>query len=255
MTAAHEAPVLLRLIGALMLALAGAAAAADAACREITFEATPYTVCRADPAQARLFLRDEAGRTIGTFSRLARLVESRGRRLRMAMNGGMYHADRRPVGLYVEEGREIAPLVTGDGPGNFGLTPNGVLCLTGAAARIMTTDAYARDRPACRFAAQSGPMLVIGSDLHPRFLPDSASRTLRNGVGAGPEGDLLMAISDAPVTFHSFARLFRDRLDADNALFLDGAVSRLYAPGLGRADFGLPLGPILAVIGPAGAGE
>ena len=56
------------------------------------------------------------------------------------------------------------------------------------------------------------------------------------------------AISDGAVTFHEFASLFRDRLDAPNALFLDGQVSRLYAPMIGRNEPGLDMGPIVGVV-------
>ena len=64
-------------------------------------------------------------------------------------------------------------------------------------------------------------------------------------------GVVVFAISDSPVTFDTFARLFRDALACPNALFLDGSVSSLYAPGLKRDDEFLPLGPIVGVVGPA----
>ena len=91
-------------------------------------------------------------------------------------------------------------------------------------------------------------MLVINGALHPRFLSDSTSRNIRNGVGIARDGLLYAAISDEAVTFHEFARLFRDQLETPNALFLDGRVSRLYAPGIGRHDIGFPMGPILGVL-------
>jgi uncharacterized protein YigE (DUF2233 family) len=53
------------------------------------------------------------------------------------------------------------------------------------------------------------------------------------------------------VNFHRFARLFRDVLKTPNALYMDGKVSRLYAPALGRHDIGFPMGPILGVLQPA----
>jgi uncharacterized protein YigE (DUF2233 family) len=49
------------------------------------------------------------------------------------MNAGMFHEDLRPVGLYIEDGAEEMRLVTRDGPGNFGLLPNGVLCISDTA--------------------------------------------------------------------------------------------------------------------------
>ena len=59
-----------------------------------------------------------------------------------------------------------------------------------------------------------------------------------------------MVISETPVNFHQFGRLFRDLLETPQALYLDGSVSRLWAPGIGRRDVGRPLGPILGVVRP-----
>jgi uncharacterized protein YigE (DUF2233 family) len=92
-------------------------------------------------------------------------------------------------------------------------------------------------------------MLVIDGALHPRFLPDSDSRFIRNGVGATEAGDrVVFAISERAVTFHEFGRFFRDHLGLPQALYLDGNVSRLHAPGLGRSDLGRWMGPIVAVV-------
>jgi uncharacterized protein YigE (DUF2233 family) len=94
-------------------------------------------------------------------------------------------------------------------------------------------------------------MLVIGGKLHPRFLPDSASLNIRNGVGVTPEGLVRMAISNEAVTFHAFASFFRDMLGTPDALYLDGSVSRLYIAATGRHDVGFPMGPILGTAVPA----
>ena len=167
----------------------------------------------------------------------------------MAMNAGMFHPDRAPVGLYIEDGIEQMRIVTRAGPGNFGLLPNGVLCLTQARAQIIESRAFAAAPPPCRDATQSGPMLVIDGALHPRFLPESDSRNLRNGVGVDATGQIVhLVISDAPVNFHHFARFFRDHLGLSQALYFDGRVSRLYAPEIGRADIGLPVGPIIGTV-------
>ncbi|MGR3512397.1 MAG: phosphodiester glycosidase family protein [Paracoccaceae bacterium] len=217
-------------------------------CRDVAFEDTSFTICEADPAAAEiaLYLSDSDGHVLGTFDNLVSAVETG--RIAWAMNGGMYHSDRRPVGLYIEDGREVAPLVTREGPGNFGLLPNGVLCLSDTGASVTESRVFATQDKACTFATQSGPMLVIDGALHPRFLPNSDSLNIRNGVGVTPEGMLVAAISNEPVNFHRFARLFRDVLGTPNALFLDGTISRLYAPGLDRHDLGFPMGPILGVV-------
>ena len=57
-----------------------------------------------------------------------------------------------------------------------------------------------------------------------------------------------IAVSNAPVTFHQFARLYRDHLGLPQALFFDGKVSRLHAPALGRSDGGFPVGPIVGLV-------
>jgi len=238
---------------AALLLLAATAAPAGASCETGSFEGVPYTACTVDPENedVRTFYRTGSGALIGSFASLADHLEQMDADLAIAMNGGMYHPDRRPVGLYVENGRELSKLVLSDGPGNFGLLPNGVFCLADRGARIIESRAFARERPGCDFATQSGPLLVEDGRLHERFLPDSTSLFLRNGVGVRPDGKLVLAISDAPLNFHRFARLFRDRLGTPDALYIDGRVSRLYAAELGRADIGLPMGPILGVVRPA----
>lgn len=167
------------------------------------------------------------------------------------MNAGMYHPDFTPVGLYVSDGAQEHDLVTAGGGGNFGLLPNGVFCAGGARPyRVIESRAFADAGPECRIATQSGPMLVIDGALHPRFLVDSDSRYIRNGVGVSADGQTAwFAISDRAVTFHEFGRLFRDGLGARDALYFDGSISRLYAPSLRRADFGRRLGPIIGYVG------
>jgi len=94
-------------------------------------------------------------------------------------------------------------------------------------------------------------MLVIDGALHPRFLVDATSRKRLNGVGVKEDGSVVFVLSDTPVTFHVFASYFRDDLKTPNALYLDGAISRLYAPELSRADAGVAMGPIVGVVGKA----
>ena len=220
-----------------------------AGCESTVFEDVPLTVCTADPANddIRLFLNDDAGRPLGSFNNIINTLP-KGKTLAFAMNAGMYHPDRRPVGLYVEDREAIAPIVTRDGPGNFALLPNGVLCLDAGQAWIIESRRFDRQDMACAYATQSGPMLVIDGKLHPRFLAGSDSRFRRNGVGVDRNGTLFAVISDAPVNFHRFARFFRDVLKTPNALFMDGKVSRLYAPDLSRHDIGFPMGPMLGVV-------
>ncbi|MEM9909222.1 MAG: phosphodiester glycosidase family protein [Pseudomonadota bacterium] len=198
----------------------------------------------------RLFLDDpDNGRTLGSFNNLSEMLERDGRQLLFGMNAGMYHLDRSPVGLFVEEGEVRSPIVTRDGPGNFGLLPNGVFCIRSGRADVFETLDFVRRGIECLYASQSGPMLVIEGALHPRFLQDSDSVFIRNGVGTSTDGrDAFFVISEAPLNFHTFARFFRDHLGLSQALYFDGNISRLFAPDLDRQDGGFPMGPIVGVV-------
>lgn len=238
-------------LGALLaavLSLSAFPATAEPDCRQVTHDGNSYTVCtlRADQDDIRLWHSDADGRLYGGFSAIDSALRSEGKRLVFAMNAGMYHDDRSPVGLYLDHGTQSGPLVTREGPGNFGLLPNGIFCIGDGTAAVIESRAYAASPPECRYATQSGPMLVIDGALHPRFLPKGTSRYIRNGVGVAADGVTIhFAISDNRVNFHSFGRLFRDELKTPNALYFDGKVSRLHAPSVGRSDSGFPLGPIV----------
>lgn len=239
----------------MVVAMALPAAASDI-CRRISHDGQGYVVCEvtaADEPALQLWQDDEYGQPLRNFNNVRRMLRPE-QILTFAMNAGMYHSDYRPVGLLVQDGQEVSPLVTGASDDNFGMLPNGVFCAGSKMPfRVIQTLDYAAQRPDCRLATQSGPMLVIDGDLHPRFLVDSDSRYVRNGVGVAPDGQTAwFAISDRPVTFYQFGRFFRDGLGVRDALYLDGSISRLYAPGLGRADFGRSLGPIIGLVAPQG---
>jgi len=247
---------MIRAAEALAAVLAVVPGAALGHCAQLTHDEIPYTICEAAAGDdLRLFLNDGNGTAFGSFDRIEAALAPQGLALGFAMNAGMYHPDRRPVGLYVEGGETQARLVTSEGPGNFGMLPNGVFCLGEAGFAVIESRAFA-DAPAeCHHATQSGPMLVIDGELHPRFLPDSSSRLIRNGVGVSADGErAFFAIANRPVSFHQFGRLFRDALEVPQALYFDGNVSRLHAPGMGRSDWGRQMGPIVGLVVPLAEG-
>ena len=241
---------MIRLAAILCAALSLPAEAAE--CRNENYHGNAYTICEVDLTAERLelFLADENGNVFGHFGILNAALKEDGLSLGFATNAGMYHEDRRPVGHYVENGIEVQRVIPNAGPGNFGLLPNGILCLRDGRADVFETGAFLENTLACRSATQSGPMLVIEGALHPRFLPDSTSRYIRNGVGTSDDGTrAVFAISNNTVTFHEFGTLFRDLLKTPNALYFDGNVSRLRAPDLGRSGIGFTaLGPIIGVV-------
>ncbi|MFK7838466.1 MAG: phosphodiester glycosidase family protein [Sulfitobacter sp.] len=237
---------------AALLVLLWVVPASATECRKENYAGNAYTICEVDLTRERLelFLADKDGKTFGHFGTLDSVLAADGHKLGFATNAGMYHDDRSPVGHYLENGVEVQRVIPNAGPGNFGLLPNGVLCLREGRADVFETLTYLDQAPACRSATQSGPMLVIDGALHPRFLVDSTSRYIRNGVGTSSNGTrAVFAISDTTVTFYEFGTLFRDHLGMQNALYFDGNISRLRAPDLGRSGTGFTsLGPIIGVV-------
>lgn len=222
-------------------------------CEDVEYSGNLYTTCEVDMAtdDLRLFLNDTKGAPYGHFTSVDRALAGQGEQLSFAMNAGMYHTDRSPVGHYVENNNEKMRVIPNAGPGNFGLLPNGVFCVSEDRADVIETLTFVGQSPNCKYATQSGPMLVIDGELHPRFLSDSTSRYLRNGVGTTADGQrVVFVISRNAVTFHDFGSLFRDGLDIPSALYFDGNVSRLYAPDVDRHDSGFRMGPIVGVVIP-----
>ena len=232
-----------------VLALIWATPAAAVTCENIESLGNSYTVCTVDAVadDLRLFLRDEEGQNFGNFLNIDGMLEDA--QLSFAMNAGMYHADRSPVGYFMQNGLQAMRVILNAGPGNFGLLPNGVLCINDTDVKVYETLRFVDKGPACRDATQSGPMLVIDGALHPRFLSDGTSKYIRNGVGTIEDGSTAMfVISNNAVNFYDFGILFLDVLRTPNALYFDGKVSRLHAPSIGRSDLGFRLGPIVGVV-------
>jgi uncharacterized protein YigE (DUF2233 family) len=208
-----------------------------------------FTVVRVDLAtqQLRLFWRDDEGRPLRRLDKLSAWLKGQGKTLVFGMNAGMYHADAGPVGLLVIDGHEISPLNLASGEGNFFLKPNGVFLIGAKGPRVVDSMDYPLARDGVRYATQSGPLLLKNGEIHPAFSANSASRYIRNGVCAlGTQA--IFVITERPVTLHEFASFFRDELRCREALYLDGAVSSLHSPRLGRNDHWSELGPLFGVV-------
>lgn len=226
---------LLRAISLLfVLALSGSALGASA--YSIRHQGGDFDVYRLDKGEEqdlRFFWKRENGTPYGSIHKLREALEAEGRTLIFAVNGGIYSEQFTPLGLYIENGRRYYKLNRGDGGGNFFLLPNGVFYITDKGARVVETDDYA-PRGSVINAMQSGPILVGNGRIHPRFIKDYHSKYIRNGVGVDREGRVVFAISNQPVNFYDFATLFKDALGCPNALYLDGSISEMHAPGLFR---------------------
>ncbi|WP_426339661.1 phosphodiester glycosidase family protein [Pseudoduganella sp. S-14] len=220
-----------------------------AACGTMRAGEPHFTVITVDPLRERLqlFLNDEQGHPYKRLERVAAALDGRGQHLSFGMNAGMYHADYSPVGLFVADGVELSPLNLSPGKGNFFLRPNGVFLVSDAGAQVVESSAYPALAGKARLATQSGPMLLSNGVINPLFDPDSHSLHVRNGVCA-LDGKAVFVISEERVNFYQFARYFRDVLKCRDALYLDGSVSSLYSPALGRNDYRADLGPMIGVI-------
>jgi len=186
--------VLKPLLGAGLFCLAATPLDAEpgAPCRADSHLQKSYVVCEFDLTryELKLFWKQPDGEVYGSLQRIPRSEAAKKDSLVFATNGGMYRPDRSPVGLYIENGRELSRAETAAGGGNFYMKPNGIFFVGGKTAGILETGRFLRERPRADLATQSGPMLVIGGRLHPRFLADSNSAKIRNGVGIDTAGVL-----------------------------------------------------------------
>lgn len=217
------------------------------------FKGAPYSGISVDPDKEDIHLhwKNAAGEKYQSIHRLKQDLEKKGETVLMITNAGMYNPDNSPQGLFIERSKVLVPIDTSRGPAgqtlNFYLQPNGVFYINGAGAHIVTTPRFPRSTKGIRFATQSGPMLVIDGQIHPKFRKGSPNTNIRSGVGILPDGKVIFMISDRPVNFFDFATLFRDGLGCTQALYLDGAISQMYLPASRRQDLGGDFGPILAV--------
>ncbi len=187
-----------------------------------------YTV---DPKQHHLefYWKDDSAKIIRSIQNLKSYVERTQSKLLFAMNGGMYMENNAPLGLFVQHKKTLSKLNTSSGNGNFYLKPNGVFYVTVSDQPVVcTTDDY-KDTGQVKFATQSGPMLVVGGQIHSAFKEGSQNVNIRNGVGVLPDGKAVFAMSKAGINFYDFASYFKT-LGCKNALYLDGFVSRTYLP-------------------------
>jgi uncharacterized protein YigE (DUF2233 family) len=212
-------------------------------CTNTDFEGSRFWVCRASgPVEVR-----------GGYRRFADLAQALGGRaddVAFAMNAGMFDDQGKAIGLLVEDGRELKAINRREGGGNFHLMPNGVFFIRrDGSSQIVTSDSYYGGKDVA-FASQSGPMLLIGGKMHPKLTVDGTSRHIRNAVGIDRGAQPIFVISRDPVSFGKLARLFRDRLDVRDALYLDGSVSSLWDPANDRLDAFTDLGPMVVAFKP-----
>jgi uncharacterized protein YigE (DUF2233 family) len=193
----------------------------------------------------RLYWKNDRNEQFNSIGNLKTWIESKNKKLVFAMNGGMYMEDRSPLGLYIENTKQVRRLNTAHGSGNFYLQPNGVFYITaGNNAAICKTSDF-KNNGKIKYATQSGPLLVVDGSINSVFTKGSSNTNIRNGVGILPNGEVIFSMSKDAVNFYDFAKYFQD-MGCKYALYLDGFVSRTYLPEKNwiqtDGDFGIIIG-------------
>lgn len=207
-------------------------------------------VCKVNPHQYQIevYNQQQSNRDVHNFNSLALLKKND---LIFAVNGGMFEEDLSPVGLLISGGNVYNEInLRHNGKGNFyDLPPNGVFLIDRKnKAYIVPSEKYAALKLSPLMATQSGPMLVIKGEFNESFREGSSNLNIRNGVGVDKYGNVLFVNSIDPVNFYEFAAFFRDELQCDDALYLDGFVSQYYIPGFhGALQQRYPLGVFITV--------
>ena len=222
--------------------------------QKVEYEKVVYEVCIADykHSQVRTMWKNSDGRPYETLIHVWGSLQALPLTPVFAINAGIYMDNLTPLGLYIEGGRQLRPLNTKKGLfGNFYVQPNGVLAIwPDGRATVNTTAwfaAHLKDRRPT-FATQSGPMLVIGGKINANFKEGSAHRLIRNGVGV-TKNAIVLVKSEGPTSFYDFAKLFRDKLGAQNALYLDGNISDSMSSEHGPLWPGQAFGAMIVVTG------
>lgn len=207
----------------------------------------------------------KAGKTLkGQYD----LLKSKGITPVALMNGGMFNPDYGPTGFMVtDDGNKktivAAPLNDKEGSGNFFMKPNGVFIVdTSNKYYVMSTVDFKKNKELnqpggykkIKYATQSGPMLIYNNKINSQFKRGSSNLNIRNAIGTSTvfPKKVFMAISDDKVNFYDIAFLFKYVFKCDNALYLDGFVSKLFFNDSKSKKQSSPdntqlLGPILSV--------
>ncbi|MAS92096.1 MAG: hypothetical protein CMO55_02775 [Verrucomicrobiales bacterium] len=213
----------------------------------ITHQGADFFVYRLDPKKEKLelYLGEKKGKP-NTFPQLQERLTKQGKKLKFAMNSGIFEGTFLPTGLHIAEGKTVTKLNLddfkkereGQFTPNFFLKPNGVFFLRkDGTAGVLESGKYATSGEKPVLATQSGPLLVENGTIHPVLEASSTSRRTRNGVGVASDGTIILVCSDwsgrdtGESNLYHFAELFRDKLDCKNALYLDGDISYVYIEG------------------------
>ena len=172
-----------------------------------------------------------------------------------ATNGGMFEPDKKPVGLYIENGIVVKPINLKESIGNFYMNfneqknSNGFFLIdtngNGNVYKANEFNIFIKNK--IKFATQSGPLLVYNDSINSKFNINSTNLNIRNGVGIIDSNFISFVISNEPVTFYEMASIFKNLLHCKKALYLDGGISRMYIKDI-KPELGGNFGVLIGII-------
>jgi uncharacterized protein YigE (DUF2233 family) len=201
-------------------------------------------------SKLHFFWKNKKGDKYLSFKNLLYDLHKENQTLLFATNAGMFTPRNTPQGLYVEKGEKLIPLdLSKQGDGNFYMKPNGVFIINSEGnAYVKSSEEFAQCKDSILYATQSGPMLLHQGKIHPSFTKGSENKYIRSGVGIISPHKIVFVISREPVNFYDFASLFKDYFQCSEALYLDGAISKMFLPEIGRFDMEGDFGPMIGIL-------
>jgi uncharacterized protein YigE (DUF2233 family) len=182
--------------------------------------------------ELRVVYKHPDGSAYGNF---VRLRQGLGDKYLAAANAGMFETNGSPTGLLKADGAIVKGVNLGTGVGNFYLKPNGVFFMTSKGAAIAESQAFAREFtgtfPSVSSATQSGPLLVSNGKINSRLIPGSHCQQClqysRTAVAVISPTHVAIALGLNEINFYDFAAFLLNGLHSTDALYLDGAISKL----------------------------
>jgi uncharacterized protein YigE (DUF2233 family) len=179
--------------------------------------------------------------------------------LLMITNAGMFTPSYEPEGFYLDKNKISYPIDLEKKPDlNFYMQPNGVFAIESKKGpQIYKSEdfkqALADSTNSYVIATQSGPMLVYPQGEHtiinPEFKKGSPNKKIRSAVAINKQHPsiVIFAVSKREMNFYDFSMFLKENLGVSYALFLDGAISKMYT-GLGDSNcIHQGFGPMLSV--------
>lgn len=198
--------------------------------------------------QQVMFLGGEQNSTQSVQSIIDTLIQQK-IKLRFATNAGIFRKNGQPEGLFIKNNKVVTPLNLDAGKGNFYLRPNGVFFINnnGQIGISESADFKAKGiQP--KFATQSGPLLMHNGSIHPAIREGSKNLKIRNGVGIISPSKAVFIISKKPVNFYDFTMAFVHQYGCEDILYLDGVISEMYLPEIGKVKSEEKFSGVIGVI-------